>query len=359
MADHKGSSKSEGTVFAQVLVNSFYVTIWIALSGTVILYNKWILAYYGFPYPISLTMWHMAFSGGIAFLLIKAGYVAPANGITAEVYLKAIFPIAGLFSGTLWLGNAAYMYLSVSFIQMLKALMPVAVFGVGCGFGVETFSWNSLTNMIVVTVGVAIASYGEINFVVTGVVIQLLSVLTESTRLTLVQILLQRRGLTLNPITTMYYIAPASFMFLCVPWAFIEAGPLLQDTTVKYNWFIFVSNAAAAFGLNMSVFLLIGKTSALTMNIAGVIKDWLLIALSYLLFRAAISRLNLGGYLVAFGGVCWYNYRKIVGMQQRQAAQAAAAVDARSDEELLLGKDGFEKSALSPGPGSISAKAND
>ena len=29
-------------------------------------------------------------------------------------------PISALFSGTLWLGNAAYLYLSVAFIQMLK-----------------------------------------------------------------------------------------------------------------------------------------------------------------------------------------------------------------------------------------------
>ena len=29
-------------------------------------------------------------------------------------------PIGLLYSGTLWLGNAAYLYLSVSFIQMLK-----------------------------------------------------------------------------------------------------------------------------------------------------------------------------------------------------------------------------------------------
>lgn len=36
--------------------------------------------------------------------------------------------------------------------------------------------------------------------------------------------------------------------------------------------------------LNMSVFLLIGRSSALTMNIAGVIKDWLLIGLSVLLY---------------------------------------------------------------------------
>ena len=46
---------------------------------------------------------------------------------------------------------------------------------------------------------------------------------------------------------------------------------------------------AAAFGLNMSVFLLIGKTSALTMNVAGVIKDWMLIALSVLLFHAEVT----------------------------------------------------------------------
>lgn len=38
-------------------------------------------------------------------------------------------------------------------------------------------------------------------------------------------------------------------------------------------------------GLNMAVFLLIGKTSALTMNVAGVVKDWILILLSYLIYK--------------------------------------------------------------------------
>ena len=57
---------------------------------------------------------------------------------------------------------------------------------------------------------------------------------------------------------------------------------------IHFDAHIFVSNAAAAFGLNMAVFLLIGKTSALTMNIAGVIKDWLLIALSVLIFKAQV-----------------------------------------------------------------------
>ena len=44
---------------------------------------------------------------------------------------------------------------------------------------------------------------GELNFVLLGVVLQLVSICTESTRLTLVQLLLQSRGLKLNPVTTM------------------------------------------------------------------------------------------------------------------------------------------------------------
>lgn len=59
-----------------------------------------------------------------------------------ETYTSAILPIAGLFAIVLWLGNAAYEYLSVSFIQMLKALMPVSVYTVAMSFGLEKFNQN-------------------------------------------------------------------------------------------------------------------------------------------------------------------------------------------------------------------------
>jgi len=55
-----------------------------------------------------------------------------------------------------------------------------------------------------------------------------------------------------------------------------------------------------------AVFLLIGKTSALTMNIAGVIKDWMLIFFSYYLFRAPVTALNLLGYAFCCTGVRFY-----------------------------------------------------
>ena len=40
--------------------------------------------------------------------------------MSAETYVRAVVPIGACFAGTLWLGNAAYLYLSVAFIQMLK-----------------------------------------------------------------------------------------------------------------------------------------------------------------------------------------------------------------------------------------------
>ena len=41
-------------------------------------------------------------------------------------------PIAALFSGTLWLGNAAYLYLSVAFIQMFKVCLCMHHTGWAC-----------------------------------------------------------------------------------------------------------------------------------------------------------------------------------------------------------------------------------
>ena len=95
MADRGGDSRS---VVSSIVLNSFYVSTWISLSGTVILYNKWILAYYGFHYPISLTMWHMLFSSLLALACVRGGYV-PSINMSSDTYLKAIVPISALFAG--------------------------------------------------------------------------------------------------------------------------------------------------------------------------------------------------------------------------------------------------------------------
>ncbi len=159
----------------------------------------------------------------------------------------------------------------------------------------------------------------------------------------LTQILLQKKGLTLNPLTSLYYIAPCrytvlrlfrqsynmislklfwtsgtgsakggkaniwwthvfvafcSFLFLSIPWILLEKPEMNQATTkLNFDFWVFFTNALCALVLNFSVFLVIGRTGALTVRVAGVLKDWILIALSTLIFPdSKLTVLNVTGY---------------------------------------------------------------
>ena len=69
-----------------------------------------------------------------------------------------------MFSLSLIFGNVAYMYLSVSFIQMLKATNAVATLIATWIFGLAPPSMKTLGNVSAIVIGVAIASFGEIKF---------------------------------------------------------------------------------------------------------------------------------------------------------------------------------------------------
>ncbi|WOH15800.1 hypothetical protein DCAR_0935346 [Daucus carota subsp. sativus] len=297
-----------------------YLLVYILLSSGVILYNKWVLSpkYFNFPFPITLTMIHMGFSGAVAFFLIRVLKVVAPVKMTFEIYATCVIPISAFFASSLWFGNTAYLHISVAFIQMLKALMPVATFLMAVLCGTDKLRWDVFLNMLLVSVGVVVSSYGEIHFNVIGTAYQVTGIFAEALRLVLTQVLLQKKGLTLNPITSLYYIAPCSFAFLFVPWYFLEQ-PGMEVSQIKFNFWIFFSNAVCALALNFSIFLVIGRTGAVTIRVAGVLKDWILIALSTVIFpESIITGLNITGYAIALCGVVFYNYIKVKEVRSSQ-----------------------------------------
>ena len=446
-----------------------YVTFWILSSAFVILYNKWILTVWGFAFPITLTMWHMAFCSIVAAALVRAcssdewrprvkgrSLAAPPpppfslESLTprrpasppppgavrhgakrqhdpTDVLLqrRAYWCVPGVLPKKEALkrsAEASYCRTPASPHANRRAVLrhPVVrqrqlhvlerelhpdVEGAHAGSrvhllsrlgtppayicfsprsssplradsfplshashlqGVEKRKTETMYIMAVISAGVCIASYGELAFDLTGVLFQLASILTESNRIVLVQILLQSKGVKLNPITSMYYISPCCLVFLSIPWLALEypklkamggsagAGAGLtamvtssSEATLgrvggaavgRTNWLdgngisIFVTNASAAFTLNCAVFLLIGKSSALTMNIAGVVKDWLLIYLSWVIFSGPITPLNLFGYGIAFCAVCYYNYMKLRGMSDENVKKQGTAGEDKDAE---------------------------
>ncbi|MQL72100.1 hypothetical protein Taro_004440 [Colocasia esculenta] len=271
----------------QLLLTYLYLLIYILLSSGVILYNKWVLSpkYFNFPFPITLTMIHMGFSGAVAFLLVR------------------VFKICHLCDS-----NKCFLRIKP---LMLKALMPVATFLMAVICGTDKARCDLFLNMVLVSVGVVVSSYGEIHFNVIGTVYQVTGIFAEALRLVLTQVLLQKKGLTLNPVTSLYYIAPCSFLFLFVPWYMLEK-PGMELPQIQFNFWIFFSNALCALALNFSIFLVIGRTGAVTIRVAGVLKDWILIALSTVIFpESTITGLNIIGYAIALCGVVMYNYLKV------------------------------------------------
>ncbi|CAN1325194.1 Probable sugar phosphate/phosphate translocator At5g25400 [Linum perenne] len=282
---------------------------------------------FNWPYPISLTMIHMSFCASLAFLLVKVFKVVEPVSMSRELYFSSVVPIGALYAISLWLSNSAYIYLSVSFIQMLKALMPVAVYSIGVIFKRDAFKTDTMANMLSISLGVAIAAYGEARFDVWGVLLQLGAVAFEATRLVLIQILLTSKGITLNPITSLYYVAPCCLAFLFIPWIFVEYPVLKETSSFHLDFAIFGTNSFCAFALNLAVFLLVGKTSALTMNVAGVVKDWLLIAFSWSVIKDTVTPINLVGYGLAFLGVAYYNHAKLQAIKAKEAQKKIQQAD--------------------------------
>ncbi len=323
------------TAWQQAAKAYFYVTVWMSISMSVILFNKYILAYSGFKYPIALTMWHMVFCTTVSAVLVRGTGTTKRLHMPRKEYVNRVVPIGALYAASLWLSNSAYLHLSVSFIQMTKALMPGLVYACGVAFGMEKLTRVTTLNMVIIAVGAAIAAYGEIDFVWIGVIEQLSALLFEAMRLMLVQVLITKQGYGMNPIQSLYYVSPACAACLALPFAFVELPEIMNDYGLVIDYPMLVLNALTAFALNLAVFLLIGKTSALTMNIAGVIKDWMLIFASQHLFGNTVSFLNYVGYVIAFLSVGMYNFNKLRAAKkadrqrerekQQEGGKAAAA----------------------------------
>jgi len=296
----------------------FYVATWIGLSSSVILFNKWILSTLEFKYPVILTTYHLVFSTLMTQILAR--YTTFLDGrktvkMTGRVYLRAIVPIGFFYSLSLICGNLTYLYLSVAFIQMLKATTPVAVLLSSWVLGVSQPNLKVFLNVSAIVVGVVIASFGEIKFVWIGVIYQIAGIACEALRLTMVQRLLSSAEFKMDPLVSVYYFAPvcAAMNFLvALAW---EVPKITMAEVYHVGLFTFFLNGCCAFMLNVAVVLLIGKTSSLVLTLCGVLKDVLLVVASMIIWGTQVTGLQFFGYSIALGGMVYYKlgYEAIKG----------------------------------------------
>ncbi|OJJ68471.1 hypothetical protein ASPBRDRAFT_57853 [Aspergillus brasiliensis CBS 101740] len=306
---------------------------WVFWSNLTILFNKWVIE--STEFPIILTTWHLIFATLATQLLARTTTLLDGRKkmrMDGRTYLRMIIPIGILYSGSLVCSNIVYLYLNVSFIQMLKACGPIVTLLTSWAWHVKTPSLESFLNILLIAFSVALAVAGEVQFSWLGVIYQLASLVFDANRLVMIQILVSDEGQKMDPLVTLYYSAP-----VC---AFTNFMIAFYTELRGFNWSVvgetgvgvLVANAAVGFMLNVSIFALIGKTSGLTMTLVSVPKNILLIVCSVVIWGTQISTLQMVGYAIALLGLLYYSlgwatirtaydagYVKLVGRQVERA----------------------------------------
>ena len=133
-------------------------------------------------------------------------------------WLTQILPVGLCFAVSLVLGNAAYLYISVAFVQMLKASTPVVVLLCSFAFGLEKPTFKLAGFIVLISAGISTACANEIDVSVIGVAVQMSAVGAEALRLCLINKLLVAEGIKFNAVSTLYYMAPACAICLLPAW---------------------------------------------------------------------------------------------------------------------------------------------
>jgi drug/metabolite transporter (DMT)-like permease len=181
--------------------------------------------------------------------------------MTSGTYLRAIVPIGLLYSASLVCSNMTYLYLSVAFIQMLKSASPMAVLFISWIWDLENPSLSHILNILIIVLGVALASFGEIHFRWLGFFFQAGAIVFEAMRLVLIQLLLSGDGQKMDPLVSLYYYAPVCAVMNLAVAAVTEARTFDYTDIERTGWAVLVLNAFVAFMLNVSsVFLVCTRT---------------------------------------------------------------------------------------------------
>jgi len=315
--DAKRKARDNTTRTIRVLV---IISIWMCISISLIMYNKWLLSYKHYRFPLAMTMCHQACTAMVAQITCRLGIKGmKAPELTPEQFKSRILPIALLFAASIALSNLAVSYLTVPFMQMLKASIPTFSLLIGFITGVEVFNMKLLLCVMGVCGGVVIASIGEAEFVPVGFCIAVVGLITEAARLVLTQRLLQGQDIKFNAITGNYYTAPIAFGTLAVPFLYFEAQRWIETVDVADMGPHIVLNGLLAALLNISVFIVLTETGAVSYSIAGQVKDWMNILVAIPVFGNVVSPLQLFGYVIAVVHV--FYYKKLRTQMDQEKAQ--------------------------------------
>ena len=352
-------------------IATMIIVFW-AVAVSITLYNKWTFSTFGFHFPVTFIIGTFSVNFVLSLCLRKHLHSrlqivppAPAQRQVLIIGTCTAFEIAA--------SNLSLLTLSVSFHTMVKSSTPLFVLIFSVIFGLERPNCMLLSSMALVTVGVMLCSYGEVLFDWVGFGYVLSAAMAGGLRWSLSQLLLQttadgsdsKPGLLgtggsistqagvqditatlhanlLKSVELLYHQLPVSVCALVPAWGLLEQARffLWVDEQRETVGLLMLKLACVIVGCSMLAFVLIvtelsllALTSSVTLSIAGIAKELMLIAAAVALFGDELSQLNLVGFFIALIGVGLYKLYKFRAMGLCDDNSAAQAAGQREQEQ--------------------------
>ena len=296
-----------GSYFSPNILTSVIIASWYLSNIGVLLLNKYLLSFYGFRYPIFLTMLHMISCACYSHVAITFLEIVPLQHILSRKQFMKIFALSAIFCFSVVCGNTSLRYLPVSFNQAIGATTPfftaIFAFLITC----KKESAEVYCALLPVVFGIVLASNSEPLFHLFGFLVCVGSTAGRALK-SVVQ------GILLTSEAEKLHMAPMAALIL-LPFTLYIEGNVAAITIEKARGDPFIvlllaGNATVAYLVNLTNFLVTRHTSALTLQVLGNAKAAVAAVISVLIFRNPVTVMGMAGFAVTVMGVVLYSEAK-------------------------------------------------
>ena len=120
----RNSFGSNPNNLSPTLLTALIISSWYLSNIGVLLLNKYLLSFYGYRFPIFLTMLHMLSCAAYSYASINFLELVPLQHIHSKKQFLKIFALSAIFCFSVVCGNTSLRYLPVSFNQAIGATTP-------------------------------------------------------------------------------------------------------------------------------------------------------------------------------------------------------------------------------------------
>ncbi|PRQ17927.1 putative sugar phosphate transporter domain-containing protein [Rosa chinensis] len=293
------SYNNYGSFLSPTLSTAAIIASWYLSNIGVLLLNKYLLSYYGYRYPIFLTMLHMISCAVYSYVAIHFLELVPRQHIVSRRQFFKILALSAIFCFSVVCGNTSLRYLPVSFNQAIGATTPFFTAIFACIITCKKESAEVYGALLPVVFGIVLASNSEPLFHLFGFLVCVGSTAGRALKSVVQGILLTNDSEKLHSMNLLLYMAP---MAACILLPEGEGDP--------YIVFLLLGNATVAYLVNLTNFLVTKHTSALTLQVLGNAKAAVAAVVSVLIFRNPVTVMGMTGFAVTIMGVVLYSEAK-------------------------------------------------